>query len=95
MIWQDLVFLCGSTLSIVTLAPTLRDTTSRIPLATTAPSAVLGVVYAVTFFTLGMSFSAVGSLVAGAMWTLIGAFRSPHRFNDAPSATAFPAHADD
>jgi hypothetical protein len=79
--WQDLVFLVGSALSIVTLAPTLRDSTARVPLATTAPSATLAIVYATTFFTLGMTFSAVGSIIIGLMWSLIGFLRSPHRFN--------------
>ena len=77
MMWQDFVFLVGSTLSIVFLAPTLRDQAARVPLGTSLPSMGIGVVYAVTFATLGMTFSAVGSLAAATMWTLIATFRSP------------------
>ncbi|MDL5362877.1 hypothetical protein [Halalkalicoccus sp. NIPERK01] len=79
MIWQDLVFLVGSSLSIVFLAPTLRDVDARVPLATSFPSMAIGAVYATTFASLGMTFSAVGSLAAGGMWCLIALFRSPPR----------------
>ena len=77
MMWQDLVFLVGSGLSIVFLAPTLRDAAARVPLGTSLPSMAIGVVYGVTFATLGMTFSAVGALAAGSMWALIAVFRSP------------------
>src|SRR6056297_3472733 len=77
MMWQDLVFMIGSSLSIVFLAPTLRDSSARVPLGTSLPSMGIGFVYATTFFTLGMSFSAVGALAAGTMWSLIALFRSP------------------
>lgn len=97
MIWQDLVFLAGNIVSIVTLTPTLRDTTTRIPLATTVPSATIGLLYGVTFFTLGMTFSALGALVTAVLWTLICALRSPHRYSlgDAQTNTASFAVADD
>ena len=77
MMWQDLVFLVGSSLSIVFLAPTLRDAASRVPLGTSLPSMAIGAVYAGTFATLGMTFSAVGSAAAAAMWSLIALYRSP------------------
>lgn len=77
MMWQDFIFMMGSGLSIVFLAPTLRDATANVPLGTSMPSMAIGFVYAFTFFTLGMSFSAAGALAAGTMWTLIAAFRSP------------------
>lgn len=77
MMWQDLVFMLGSGLSIVFLAPTLRDASARVPLGTSLPSMGIGFVYAITFFTLGMSFSAVGALAAGMMWSLIALIRSP------------------
>lgn len=87
MMWQDLVFMAGSGLSIVFLAPTLRDATANVPLGTSLPSMGIGLVYAATFFTLGMTFSAAGSLAAGAMWALIATFRSPIRLfpTDNPS----------
>lgn len=77
MMWQDLVFMVGSSLSIVFLAPTLRDSSARVPLGTSLPSMGIGFVYSVTFFTLGMTFSAAGALAAGTMWSLIALFRSP------------------
>lgn len=46
--WQDLVFLAGSVLSIVFLAPTVRDTTAQIPLGSSVPSMTIGSIYAVT-----------------------------------------------
>ncbi|MFA9502782.1 hypothetical protein NP511_10725 [Natrinema thermotolerans] len=77
MMWQDLVFMLGSGLSIVFLAPTLRDSSARVPLGTSLPSMGIGFVYATTFFTLGMTFSAMGAFAAGSMWSLIALFRSP------------------
>lgn len=87
MVWQDLVFMLGSGLSVVFLAPTLRDATANVPLGTSLPSMLIGFVYAATFFTLGMAFSALGALAAGTMWTLIAALRSPQ----SPSVWVFPA----
>ncbi len=75
--WQDLVFLVGSMTSVAFLYPTLRDKASRVPRATSVPSMIIGGVYAFTFFTLGMTFSAIGSFAACTMWSLIAAFRGP------------------
>ena len=77
MMWQDLVFMLGSGLSIIFLAPTLRDASARVPLGTSLPSMGIGFVYGVTFATLGMTFSAVGAFAAGMMWSLIALIRSP------------------
>ena len=77
MMWQDLVFMLGSGLSIVFLAPTLRDASANVPLGTSLPSMGIGFVYGMTFFTLGMTFSAAGAVAAGTMWSLIALFRSP------------------
>lgn len=90
MMWQDLVFLAGSSFSIVVLAPTLKDQMAAIPYGTSIPSALIGFIYGATFFTLGMTFSAVGSLVAGTMWSLIAAFRSPdyQHLSDYPAAVS-------
>lgn len=81
MMWQDLVFLAGSIFSLFVLIPTLRDSMANVPLGTTVPSATIGIVYGTTFFTLGMHFSAAGSLLTGVMWSLVAYLRSPHRFN--------------
>ena len=77
MIWQDLIFTVGSVFSIIVLTPTLRDKMATIPLGTSVPSALIGLVYGSTFFTMGMTFSAAGSLATGVLWTLIAALRSP------------------
>ncbi|QCS40895.1 hypothetical protein [Natrinema versiforme] len=77
MMWQDFVFMLGSGLSIVFLAPTLRDSSARVPLGTSLPSMGIGFIYSMTFFTLGMTFSATGAFAAGSMWSLIALFRSP------------------
>ena len=75
--WQDVVFLVGSTLSVLFLYPTLRDATAQVPRATSVPSTLIGGLYAVTFYTLGMTFSALGSVAAFGMWSLIAALRAP------------------
>jgi len=49
MMWQDLVFMFGSGLSIIFLAPTLRDSSARVPLGTSLPSMGIGFVYGTTF----------------------------------------------
>lgn len=77
MIWQDFVFLIGSMTSVVFLYPTLRDSASQVPRATSVPSMIIGGAYSLTFFTLGMTFSAFGSFAACTMWSLIAAFRNP------------------
>lgn len=75
--WQDLVFTAGSVFSILVLVPTLRDHMATVPVSTSLPSALIGVVYGTAFFTMGMVFSAVGSLATGLLWSLIAAYRSP------------------
>jgi hypothetical protein len=63
--------------SVLFLYPTLRDAAARVPRATSIPSMLIGAVYSMTFFTLGMEFSAFGSFAACTMWSLIAAFRAP------------------
>ncbi|GAB3666998.1 hypothetical protein GCM10028856_09570 [Halopiger thermotolerans] len=75
--WQDLVFLAGSALSIVFLAPTVRDATAKVPLGSSVPSMTIGAVYACTYATMGMTFSAAGSLGVATMWSLIVSYRAP------------------
>lgn len=96
MIWQDLVFLAGSVFSILVLAPTLKDHTANVPLGTSLPSALLGVVYGTSFYTMGMAFSASGSLLTGILWAAIAALRSPSISTVLPEpASAALAHARD
>lgn len=77
MSWQDFVFLVGSMTSVLFLYPTLRDAAAQVPRATSIPSMLIGAIYSMTFFTLGMEFSAFGSFAACTMWSLIAAFRGP------------------
>lgn len=91
MIWQDLVFLGGSVFSIVVLPPTLRDTTARVPLGTSLPSAGLGLLYGITFFTMRMARSGAGALATGVLWSLIAGRRSPARQSDPPGDDASTA----
>ncbi|MFD1514773.1 hypothetical protein [Halomarina rubra] len=73
MPWQDLVFTAGSFIAILTLAPTLTDVRSSVPRTTSVPSALVAFVYAVAFFSLGLVFSALGSLATGLLWSAIAA----------------------
>lgn len=77
MMWQDITFLLGSVFSLVVLLPTLRSPMASVPLGTSVPSAIIGLVYGFTFFTLGMPLSAVGAGATGLLWSLIAAVRSP------------------
>lgn len=82
MMWQDMIFLAGSVFSLLVLAPTLRNSMANVPLGTSLPSAVIGIVYGTAFLTLGMTLSAIGAFLTGVIWSLIAALRSPHPFND-------------
>ena len=82
MMWQDLVFLAGSVFSMVVLVPTLRNPVANVPLGTSLPSAVLGVVYGAAFFSLGMTLSASGAFLTGLLWSLIATRRSPRSLGD-------------
>lgn len=77
MMWQDLIFMIGSALSVLFLAPTIRDVSARVPLGTSIPSMTVGGVYAFTFSTMGMTLSAVGAMTTAIMWTAIATLRSP------------------
>lgn len=85
--WQDFVFMVGSALSIAFLAPTLRDADARVPLETSLPSMGIGAVYACTFASLGMTFSALGSFSAAVMWSSIALLRSPGATSRAGTGT--------
>lgn len=77
MMWQDIIFMLGSMFSLIVLLPTLRNPMAKVPIGTSLPSAMIGVIYGVTFFTLGMTLSAVGAALTGLIWSLIAALRSP------------------
>lgn len=100
MMWQDLVFMLGSSLSLVFLFPTLRDSMAHVPLGTSLPSATIGFIYGGTFMSLGMTLSGVGAICAGLMWSAIALLRSPNPLpffdskTETPTPTAAPLNAD-
>lgn len=87
MIWQDFVFMAGSMFSVIVLSPTLKSKTASVPWGTSLPSAIIGLVYSISFFTLGMTFSAIGAFTAGTMWSLIALFRHPNRDTETTETT--------
>lgn len=95
MMWQDLVFMAGSGLSLFFLLPTLRDSMANVPLGTTVPSAAIGFIYGGTFLTLGMTYSGLGAISTGLMWSAIAALRSPNPLSgfDAEEESASPTAA--
>lgn len=96
LMWQDIIFLAGSIFSLLVLAPTLWDRTANVPLGTSFPSAIIGLVYGTAFLTLGMPLSAAGAFLTGVVWSFIAAIRSPHRFNEQPKPTSTTeTHASD
>lgn len=74
--WQALVFLAGSSISVLFLYPTLRDTVACVPRATSVPSMLVGGAYSFTFVTLGTTYSGLGSVAACTMWSLVATFRA-------------------
>ncbi|ELY55640.1 hypothetical protein [Natronolimnohabitans innermongolicus] len=77
MVWQDFIFLAGSVLSIAFLAPTVRNSSACVPLGSSVPSMTIGAIYAFTYATMGMTFSAAGSIGVATMWSLIAFYRAP------------------
>ena len=58
--WQDIIFMAGSAFSLLVLAPTLRDSMANVPLGTSLPSAMIGIIYGTSFLTLGMRSQPLG-----------------------------------
>lgn len=86
MPWQDLIFTAGSVFSLVVLAPLLGDKMAQVPYGTSVPSALIGLIYGGTFYSMGMVYSAFGAAAAGIMWGLIALLRSPKHSGQAASA---------
>lgn len=82
MTWQEGVFLVGGLCSVIILAPTLRNSDSRVPRTTSLPIAIRSIIYTLTFYTLNMPSSAIGAALGTAMWVLICTFRAP---SDSPT----------
>lgn len=95
MMWQEMVFLAGSVFGIFVLLPTLKDQMASIPLGTSGPSAVIGLVYGTVFFTMDMHFSALGAFATGTLWSLIAAIRSPRSpFSNVPPQSSVSGRRD-
>lgn len=67
MSWQDLVFSVGGLVFIFTLIPMIREKT-KIPFKTGAINAFVLWVYAMTFLTMGLEWSAWVAILTAFMW---------------------------
>lgn len=76
MTWQDMVFLIGGFIGAAILIPTLLDSESKVPRRSSVPTTALLVSYTVSFYTLGMTLAAIGSLAGSAVWTGIAVYRA-------------------
>lgn len=76
MMWQDLVFLVGGFVGAAILLPTLLDSDAKVPRWSSVPTMILLLSYTISFYTLGMALSALGSLAGALVWTGIAAFRA-------------------
>lgn len=77
MIWQDAVFTVGGFLLTINLLPTVLNSEAKVPLATSALTALVLYVYAGTMASLGLHYSAVMNLATAAFWTFIAFYRRP------------------
>jgi hypothetical protein len=74
---QDIIIAAANVLFSAFLVPTLLSKSARVPLVTSATTGAVLVVEAVVFLSLGLPFSFVTTLVSGALWLSIAAFRHP------------------
>lgn len=72
----ELVFLVGGILSSFLLLPTLLSETSRVPRATSVPTAILLLVYGITFLSLDMVTASIGSFVSFVLWLAIAVLKN-------------------
>lgn len=80
--WQDYILLFGAFVFAALLLPTLRDSGAAVPRLTSVPTASILVVYAITFWTLGLHLSAAGNLFTAVAWVGIALWRAPRRTDD-------------
>lgn len=73
--WQDWVFTVGSAFFTVSLVPSLVDSSYRLSLWTSAPTALFLFVFAATKWNLRLRFAAVSETVTASMWVLMAVFR--------------------
>jgi len=77
MVLQDYVFMAGGFLFAAMLLPTLRDPRAKVPLATSAATGFVLVVYAVTFVTLDLYLAAFSSALTAVAWFAVAVLRRP------------------
>jgi hypothetical protein len=75
--WQEWVFLVGGFVGGAILWPGILDPESAWPRSSSVPTALLLGAYTVSFYTLGMPLSALGSLFTCVTWGVIAAFKPP------------------
>jgi len=77
MIWQDWVLMAGGWIFAILLYPILRDKDANVPRRTSLPTAVVLLVYAFTYLTLGLELAAAASFTTALMWFAVGYWRAP------------------
>lgn len=70
MIWQDAVFTVGALVFFIALFPTILSSTKP-ALATSATTGTVLLMFAATYVTLGLYFSATTTAITGLAWLLI------------------------
>jgi hypothetical protein len=75
--WQDWVFLIGGFVGGAILWPGILDPEASWPRVSSVPTAFLLGAYAVSFYTLGLHLSALGSVFTCVTWAVIAAFKAP------------------
>lgn len=77
MTWQDWVLMAGGWIFAVLLYPILSDEDATVPRRTSLPTAVILLVYAGTYLTLGLALAAAASFATAVMWFAVAYFRAP------------------
>ena len=76
MVSAETVFLAATTFQIIFTLPTLFDRGSTVPRETSIPTAIVWLVYGVTYFTISYPLAGIASIVGGTLWGLVALFRA-------------------
>ena len=71
MVLADYIFVVLTSVQIVALIPTVRDSESRIPRLTSGTAAFVWLAYSLTYLTMGLVFAAVSGTIGGLLWAYI------------------------
>lgn len=77
MAWQAALFAAGALIFALNMLPVLLDSRSAIPLTTSLPTAFFLYLYAVAFYTMGMTPAAAAEVLGAVVWTIIALYRRP------------------